>query len=321
MTLTTSVAGGPEESQGFSVSDLRGSARRNRREKAVKLVLQGAALTSVGISVAIVAVLVIRGAGFLGEVEWSRLLSADGWFPRAGRFDVLTILLGSVWVTLIALLVATPFGIGSAVYLSEYASPRVRRWLKPTIEVLAGLPSVVVAYFILQVIHPSLLENWLDKYTLVGAGIGVGILTIPIVATLTEDALASVPKSLREASTGLGARKLTTSVRVVLPAAVSGIIAALIVGASRALGETMLVTLAAGGSNGSLRPLQPAVGGVTMTGAMASLAQGTDSVAVSGGIGFNPVDSLYFIGLMLFLFTLGLNMLGSRVVRRFRQSL
>ena len=323
MTQASTTSGAPVGEGGptrLSLADLAGSPRRNRRERLIGWALKGAALTSVVISLAIVGVLVVRGGGFLSEVDLSKLWDSAGWFPRAGRFDLFTILLGSVWVTVIALVIATPLGVGSAVYLAEYASPRARRWLKPTIEILAGLPSVVVAYFVLQVIYPAVLSNWFDKYTLVGAGIGVGILTIPIIATLTEDSLAAVPTPLREASVGLGARKLATSVRVVLPAAVSGIIAGLIVGASRALGETMLVTLAAGGSSGAGRAVNPGNPGLTMTAAMANLAQGSDNVAVSGGVSFNPVDSLYFIGLALFLFTLGLNLVGARIVRRFRQT-
>lgn len=310
-------------SSGLTLADLAGSKQRNRIESLVKAGVGSAASLSIVISVAILAVLVIRSAGFLTQVEWSSLVSSLGWFPRSNRYDLVTLLLGSLWVTGIALAVATPVGVGAAVYLSEYASKRVRRWLKPSVEILAGLPSVVVAFFILQVIYPTALEGVLDsKYTLFAAGIGVGILTIPIVASVTEDALSAVPNSLREASVGLGARKAVTTVRVVLPAAVSGITAALIVGASRALGETMLVTLVAGGANGSARAFGPgsAGGGVTMTSAMANLAAGSDSVAVSSGVTLNPVNSLYVVGLVLFMFTLGLNLIGDRLVRRFRQS-
>ncbi|MCB1027198.1 MAG: PstC family ABC transporter permease [Microthrixaceae bacterium] len=308
---------------GLTLADLAGSKHRNRVESAVKAGVGSAASLSIVISVAILAVLIVRSVGFLARVEWSSLVSSLGWFPRSERFDLVTLLLGSLWVTGIALAVATPIGVGAAVYLSEYASKRVRRWLKPSVEILAGLPSVVVAYFILQVIYPTALEGVLSsKYTLLAAGLGVGILTIPIIASVTEDALSAVPNSLREASVGLGARKAVTTVRVVLPAAVSGITAALIVGASRALGETMLVTLVAGGANGSARAFGPAAssGGVTMTSAMANLAAGSDSVAVGTGVTLNPVNSLYVVGLVLFAFTLGLNMIGDRLVRRFRQS-
>ena len=309
----------------FSLDDLAGSRRRNRVEAAVKAVVGSAASLSIVISLAILAVLVVRSVGFLAHVNWSSLASSLGWFPRSNRFDLVTLLLGSLWVTGIALMVATPIGVGAAVYLAEYCSARVRRWLKPSVEILAGLPSVVVAYFILQVIYPTALEGVLDsKYTLFAAGVGVGILTIPIIASVTEDALSAVPNSLREASVGLGARKAGTTVRVVLPAAI-GLAArerALIVGASRALGETMLVTLVAGGANGSARALGPASasGGITMTSAMANLAAGSDSVAVGTGVTLNPVNSLYVVGLVLFLVTLGLNFVGDRLVRRFRQS-
>ena len=307
----------------FSLDDLAGSRRRNRVEAAVKAVVGSAASLSIVISLAILAVLVVRSVGFLAHVNWSSLASSLGWFPRSNRFDLVTLLLGSLWVTGIALMVATPIGVGAAVYLAEYCSARVRRWLKPSVEILAGLPSVVVAYFILQVIYPTALEGVLDsKYTLFAAGVGVGILTIPIIASVTEDALSAVPNSLREASVGLGARKAGTTVRVVLPAAVSGVTAALIVGASRALGETMVVTLVAGGANGSARALGPASasGGITLTSAMANLAAGSDSVAVGTGVTLNPVNSLYVVGLVLFLVTLGLNFVGDRLVRRFRQS-
>ncbi len=310
-------------SAGLTLADLAGSKRRNRIESLVKAGVGSAASLSIVISLAILAVLIVRSAGFLSQVEWSSLASSLGWFPRSDRFDLVTLLLGSAWVTGIALAVAAPVGIGAAIYLSEYASRRVRRWLKPSVEVLAGLPSVVVAFFILQVIYPTALEGVLDsKYTLLAAGLGVGILTIPIVASIAEDALSAVPNALREASVGLGARKAITTVRVVLPAAVSGITAALIVAASRALGETMLVTLVAGGANGSARALGPvsASGGVTMTSAMANLAAGSDSVAVGTGVTLNPVDSLYVVALVLFVLTLGLNMIGDRLVRRYRQS-
>lgn len=319
--MTDAALPSAARAESFTVADLKGSSRRNGIEQAIRRLLGAASLVSVVVTAMIIGILLIRGVQFLAEVEWSRLLEPSGWFPRSGRFDLVTILVGSFWVTLVALIVATPLGVGAAVYLSEYASPQARRMLKPVIEVVAGLPSVVVAFFILATVYPAALSGILDnKYTLFAAGLGVGILTIPIIATITEDSLASVPTSLREASVGLGARKLTTSVRIVVPAAVSGIIAALIVGASRALGETMLVTLVAGGAGGAPRTLIPTNEGLTMTSAMANLAKGTDNVAVSGGIGLNPIDSLYLVGLLLLIFTMLLNLLGDRVVRRFRQS-
>ena len=308
------------EAKPFSVADLAGSKRRNTVERIAQVAFGSAASLSMVISAAILGVLLVRGLGFLSEINWSQLFSSAGWYPRSNRFDLVTLFLGSFWVTGIALLVATPLGVGSAVFMSEYATTRQRKVLKPLVEILAGLPSVVVAFLVLQLLYPALLERFVGSYSLLAAGVGVGILTVPIIAAVTEDSLAAVPKSLREASIGMGAKKVTTTTRVVLPAGMSGITAALIVGASRALGETMLVMLVAGGASGASRAFSPTEGGLTMTAAMASLAVGSDNVATGGGTTVNPVDSLYLVGLVLFLFTLGLNLLGDRVVRKFRQA-
>jgi phosphate transport system permease protein len=218
----------------------------------------------------------------------------------------------------IAMLVAAPLGLGAALYLSEYAGRRVRRWLKPILEVLAGIPSVVMAYFVISFISPDIVQRIFTSATffnMLGAGIGVGLLVTPIVASVAEDALHAVPASLREASVGLGARRKATSLRVVFPAAISGIVAALILGLSRAIGETLVVTIAAGATGGSafnLNPLQP---GQTMTAAMASLATGSDQV--KGGSAAFP--SLFFVGTLLFFLTLALNVVSDRFVRRLRR--
>ena len=245
-------------------------------------------------------------------------LFADGWFPRRDRFDLRTIVWHTLAVSGIAMAVATPLGLGAAIYLSEYARPWVRRVLKPVLEILAGIPSVVLGYFALRFITPDLLRNIWDttqQSNLMAAGIGVGILIIPLVSSVSEDAMQAVPRSLREASYGLGAKKWHTSLRVVFPAALSGIVAALILGLSRSIGETMVVAIAAGATGGSLLQLSPLNGGQTMTGAMASLAIGSDQVA--GGVA--AFQSLFFVGLLLFLMTLVLNIGSERLVRRFRQ--
>jgi phosphate transport system permease protein len=194
----------------------------------------------------------------------------------------------------------------------------VRGVIKPILEVLASIPSVVLGFFTLTFINPQLvmkLFTGAPVFNMLAAGIGVGILIIPLIASISEDALRAVPRSLREASYGLGARKLTTSLRVVVPAAVSGIVAALIIGISRAIGETMIVALAAGGTGGSLRTVDPLSPGQTITGAIASLATGSDQV--QGGQA--AYLSLFFLGLLLFGMTLGLNVVGDAFVRRTRQ--
>jgi phosphate transport system permease protein len=295
--------------------DLTGDRRRRRREGVVKTLFFGAAAISILISVAIVMALIGKAWQFLTSIELSQLW-ADGWFPRRGRFQLSALLVHTLMVTGIAMLVAVPFGLGSAVYLSEYARPKVRRILKPTLEILAGIPSVVLGFFALQFITPTIVRGLFpgaQSANFLAAGIAVGILTIPLVASVSEDAMRAVPSSLREASYGLGAKQWHTALRVVFPAAISGIIAAVILGISRAIGETMVVALAAG-LNG-IMTFNPTEGGLTMTGAIANLAVGSDQVA--GDVA--AFQSLFFVGLVLFILTLGLNILSGRMVRRYRQ--
>jgi phosphate transport system permease protein len=219
----------------------------------------------------------------------------------------------------VAIAIAAPIGLASAIYLSEYASRRVRSTVKPILEILAGIPSVVLGFFALRFISPNVVQALFTDakaFSLLAAGIGVGILTIPLVASISEDAMRAVPLSLREASYGLGSRRLGTSVRVVVPAAISGIVAAMILAISRAVGETMVVALAAGATAGSLFTLNPLGPGQTLTGAMASLAAGSDQVTGNTA----AFQSLFFLGLLLFLMTLGLNILGDAFVRRTRQT-
>jgi phosphate transport system permease protein len=301
----------------FSVADLRGDPRRSRREAVVKNVFRTAAALSIVVSALIVFSLIREALTFVTQVEWATVWSS-GWFPRRGLYDVKTIFVGSLLVTLIAMAVAAPLGLGAAIYLSEYARPRVRRVLKPALEILAGIPSVVLGFFALTFISPELIQRSFDGATqsnLLAAGIGVGVLTIPLVASIAEDAMRSVPESLREASYGMGARKVTTSVRVVIPAAVSGLVAAFIVAVSRAIGETMVVFIAAGATGGSLFTVNVLEQGQTMTAAMAAVASGTDQVR-GAGLTF---QSLFFVGLLLFVVTLVLNLLADRFVRRVRQ--
>jgi phosphate transport system permease protein len=215
--------------------------------------------------------------------------------------------------------VAIPIGLGAAVYLSEYASPRVRRGLKPALETLAGIPSVVLGFFALTTINPTLVQGLFDSagtFTLASAGIAVGILIVPLVASVAEDAMFAVPGALREAAYGIGAPRRTVTTRVVFPAAVSGIVAAIILGVSRAIGETMIIAIAAGATGGAELTLNPLEGGQTMTGAISSLAIGSDQVRGAD----QAFNSLYFVGLLLFLITLGLNLVSERFVRRVRKA-
>jgi phosphate transport system permease protein len=242
-------------------------------------------------------------------------LTGTTWAPHLGQFGVLPLLNATFTVSGIAILVALPLGLATAIYLSEYATPRVRNSLKPILEILAGVPTVVYGYFALTFMTPLLRlifgENTVQIYNTASAGLVIGILILPLVSTISEDALASVPRSLREAAYGLGATRLETAVRVVLPAAFSGIAAAVIVAVSRAIGETMVVALAAGaGPAFTFNPFQAAE---TMTGHI---------VRISGGdLSYDSLDynSIFAIGLMLFLMTLALNIFSQYIVRRFRE--
>jgi phosphate transport system permease protein len=301
---------------------LQGDTRRRRREARIRRALLAAAVTAVVINAAILLSLSEGVADFFRELSagpgLGSLWNDTGWFPRRNLFDVKTVFAGTIMISLIAMLVAAPLGLGAAMYLSEYANRRARRVLKPILEILAGIPSVVMAYFVISFISPDIVQRLFANatfYNMLGAGIGVGILISPIVASVTEDAMHAVPATLREASFGLGARRKSTTLRTVFPAAISGIVAALILGVSRAIGETLVVTLAAGATGGSAFTVDPLGPGQTMTAALASLATGSDQV--KGGNAAFP--SLFFLGALLFLFTLALNLISDRFVRRVRR--
>jgi phosphate transport system permease protein len=300
-----------------TLQDLRGNRARLRKEAFVKAVFLAAAVLSVVISVLIVVALVGKAWAFITDVPVSSLWG-DNWAPRSGEFSLKALLSASLIVTGIAMVIATPLGLGSAIYLSEYANPRVRRTLKPILEVLAGIPSVVLGFFAVSFISPNLIQKISDSaqtFSLASAGVAVGILTVPLIASVSEDAMRSVPIALREASYGLGARKITTCLSIVLPAAVSGLVASFILAVSRALGETMVVLLAAGSANASQFTTNPFEEGLTMTAAIASQIRGSDA-----GVSDTVINSLYFLGFTLFVLTLVLNVIADRFVRRVRQA-
>jgi phosphate transport system permease protein len=310
----------PADNSKFTVADLRGTAARRRREALIHIGFLASATVSVVISVLIVVSLVTQAWDFISRVNLTELISA-GWLPRRGAYDVATLLAGTLIIAGIAMIIATPLGLGAAIYLSEYASPRTRRTFKPILEILAGIPSVVLGFFAITVLAPTIVQplcNTNALFSMAAAGIGVGILITPLIASVSEDAMHAVPLSMREASYGLGARKRATSLRVVVPAGVSGIVAALLLGVSRAIGETMIVAIAAGAVGGSAFTLNPCYPGQTMTAAMTALATGSDQVQTGNNLAY---PSLFFIGLLLFLITLVLNLISERFVRAFRRAL
>ena len=249
------------------------------------------------------------------RVSLIEFFTGTRWNPQIGQFGILPLVNATLMTSLFAMLVALPLGLCAAIYLSEYASDRARSTLKPILEVLAGIPTVVYGYFALTFMTPLLRQifgvNTVGIYNTASAGIVIGILILPLVSSMSEDALSAVPRSLREAAYGLGATRLETAVKVVVPAALSGITAAFIVAISRAIGETMVVAIAAGaGPNFTFNPFKSAE---TMTGHI---------VRISGGdLSYDSIDynSIFAIGLMLFFMTLILNIISQRVVARFRE--
>jgi len=241
-------------------------------------------------------------------------LTKTEWQPTIGKFGVLPLVNATLMTTLFAMLVALPLGLSAAIYLSEYATPRARSILKPVLEVLAGVPTVVYGFFALTFMTPllrSIFGEQVQVYNTLSAGLVMGIMILPLVCSMSEDALTAVPRSLREAAYGLGATRLETAVQVVVPAALSGIIAAFIIGVSRAVGETMIVALAAGsGPKFTFNPFQAAE---TMTGYIARIS--------GGDVAYDTPDynSIFAIGLLLFTSTLILNIISRRLVARFRE--
>jgi phosphate transport system permease protein len=249
------------------------------------------------------------------EVTLSEFLTSTVWQPAIGDFGILPLVNATLMTTLMAMLVSLPLGLCAAIYLSEYASPRVRGILKPILEILAGVPTVVYGYFAITFMTPLLRAifgpDTVQIYNTASAGLVMGIMILPLISSMSEDALTAVPRSLREAAYGLGATRLETSLQVVVPAALSGIVAAFIVGLSRAIGETMIVAIAAGAKPSlTFNPFEAAE---TMTGHIARIS--------GGDISYNSLDynSLFAIGLTLFLITLVLNILSRYFVQRFRE--
>lgn len=292
-----------------------------KRPKIGELIIEGSLFVAGAISIltTIGIVWVLASEAFLffgsGEVTLFEFFTGTTWQPQIGEFGVLPLVNATLMVSGIAMLVALPLGLATAIFLSEYASPRVRSIMKPILEILAGIPTVVYGYFALTFMTPLLRgifgANTVQIFNTASAGIVVGILIIPLVSSLSEDALHAVPDSLRQAAYSVGATKLETSIKVVVPAALSGITAAFVVAISRAVGETMIVAIAAGaGPKFTFNPFESAE---TMTGHI---------VRISGGdLAYNSIDynSIFAIGLLLFFMTLVLNIISRRIVARFRE--
>jgi phosphate transport system permease protein len=292
-----------------------GARRRRWGEEIIKALLFLATAVSVLTTIGILIALLTESIPFFQEVG-SSFFTEKEWSPLFvdGQFGIWPLLNGTFLITGIAILVAIPLGLGSAVYLSEYATPRVRKTVKPILEVLVGVPTVVFGYFALTFVTPEILQAvgiHVQVYNALSAGIVMGIMIVPTIASISEDAMRAVPGGLREGAYGMGATKRQVATKVVFPAAISGIVAACVLGVSRGVGETMIVLLAAG-----LQPnlgINPTDGYATITTFMGSAADGDNP---QGSIGY---EAIFACGLTLFVLTLVMNMIAIRFVRKYRE--
>jgi len=284
-------------------------------ERLIQLILLVCSAVTIATTVGIVSILVFEAILFFQEVSVVEFLTGTRWTPlfASKHFGVLPLLTGTVLTSVLAMLVALPLGLLSAIYLSEYAPDPVRRVLKPVLEVLAGIPTVVYGYFALLFVTPLLRKVWEDIaiFNALSASLVMGIMILPMISSLSEDAMRAVPRSLRDGAYALGATKLEVATRVVTPAALSGIAAAFILAMSRAIGETMVVTIAAGQNpNFTLNPFVPVE---TMTAYIVQVSLGDTPT------GTLEYKTIFAVGLSLFIITLGMNLLSQLVVRRFRE--
>ncbi|AOY81102.1 phosphate ABC transporter permease subunit PstC [Moorena producens JHB] len=304
----------------FESSDsemFRPNRQLNKRvEMVVKILFATFAFVSVATTIGIVLTLIFETVGFFQEVSLWKFLTDTAWTPLFAnpQFGIFVLISATFLTSVIALMVALPLGLLAAICLSEYASSGVRRWLKPALEILAGVPTVVFGYFALMLVSPFLrdyLIPGLQGFNALSAGIVLGIAIIPMIASLSEDAIYAVPNSLRQGAYALGATKRETIIGVVIPAALSGIVASFVLAVSRAVGETMIVSIAAG-QNPTLG-LNPLVPVMTMTAYIVQVSLG-DTPA--GSLAYKTIFS---VGMTLFLLTLALNIFSFWFVRRFRE--
>jgi phosphate transport system permease protein len=289
---------------------------REVRERIIKVVLAACAYLSVFTTIGIVLVLIFETVGFFREVSIIQFLTDTRWSASFTnpQFGITVLASATLMLTLIAILVAMPVGLLAAIFLSEYASVGLRRWLKPALEVLAGVPTVVYGYFALTFVTPLLgkIIPGIQVFNVLSAGLVMGIMIIPTVASVSEDSIHAVPRSLREGAYALGATKRETATRIVVPAAISGIVASFVLGISRAVGETMIVTIAAGAlAQYAGNPLEAAQ---AMTAYIVQVASGETS---RGTIVY---QTIFAVGTSLFLMTLVLNLISYWFVRRYRRA-
>ncbi|MDQ0269455.1 phosphate ABC transporter permease subunit PstC [Cytobacillus purgationiresistens] len=287
-----------------------------RSEKIVPFILLLTAIISVLTTIGIVATLLAETFTFFTHVSITEFFTSQKWYPFSetqGSFGILPLISGTLKVALIAAIVAVPIGLASAVFLSEYASDRTRRIVKPILEVLAGIPTIVYGFFALTFVTPILRDiiPALEIFNALSPGIVIGIMITPMIASLSEDAMSSVPKAMREGAYALGATKLEVAMKIVIPAAISGIIASIVLAVSRAIGETMIVAVAGGSTPNLSWDVTSSI--QTMTAYIVQVSQG------DAGYGTTIYYSIYAVGFTLFIFTLLMNLLAQFISKRFRE--
>ena len=305
------------KTENFSVQQMIIEKRMKKRywnaEKIIPILLLVTAAVSVLTTIGIILTLVFETFTFFEEVSIVEFFTAGKWLPFAAEpvYGILPLVAGTLKITVIAALVSVPLGLAVAIFLSEYASERTRRIIKPILEVLAGIPTIVYGFFALTFISPILRELFpsIQTFNALSPGIVVGIMIMPMIASLSEDALVSVPKSIREGALALGATKLETTLRVILPAAMSGILASVVLALSRAIGETMIVSVAGGSTPGLNLDVTSSI--QTMTAYIVQVSTG------DAGYGTTIYYSIYAVGMTLFVFTLIMNLLAQFISSRF----
>jgi phosphate transport system permease protein len=290
--------------------------RRNIKERVIEFILMLAALSAVATTFAIVAILLTESLGFFKTVSIVDFFTDTEWTPlfEDAHYGIMPLISGTLTTSFIALLVAIPIGTIAAIYLSEFATHKTRETVKPILELLVGVPTVVFGYFALFFVTPLLQKVFPDLpgFNMLGPGLVMGVMIVPYISSVAEDAMRAVPMSMREGSYAMGATRFQTAIRVVTPAAISGIVAAYILGISRAVGETMVVAVAAGQQpNLTFNPMESAA---TITAYIVQVAMGD---LPHGSIGY---QSIFAAGLVLIVMTLGFNILGHIVRKKFRET-
>lgn len=305
-------------SENYNIQEMIQKNKSNKGavvEKSIPVILFLITSVSVLATIGILYTLISQSLEFFSRESFTTFITSANWNPYGAEpeFGIWALIMGTLKVVVIATVFAVPVGLGAAIYLSEYATDRIRKTIKPVLEVLAGIPTVVYGFFAINFVTPVLQSIWseISLYNAVSAGLVVGIMVIPMIASLSEDAMSAVPNSMREGSLGMGATRLETTFKIVLPAAVSGIIASIVLAVSRAVGETMIVSIAAGSTPNASLDITSSL--QTMTGFIVQITSG------DAAYGSSLYFSLFAVGMTLFVITFAMNIISQWITKRYRE--